>query len=147
MNAKTVAIVIIIFNTHIFASVIFNFSPAMTKGTNYCFIHHLPNTATVPSSGGRAHTARGGQVKPLNAVQEQQAVIDRPLCGILTLLWDLHKVMAATLPESNYALMAFSSTLQKRHSCALFLIRISVLLTQAASSHLYSAERRVEVAG
>lgn len=89
----------------------------------------------------------GGQVKPLNAVQEEQAVIDRPLCGILTLLRDLHKVMAATLPWSNYALMAFSATRQKRRSCALFLIRISVLLTQGAPSHLYSAERRVEVAG
>lgn len=60
MNAKTVVIVIIIFNTRFFASVLFNFSPAMAKGTNYCFIHHLPNTATVPSSGGRAHPARGG---------------------------------------------------------------------------------------
>lgn len=89
--------------------------------------------ATVPSSGDTAQTLHWGEVKPLNIVQDEQAVTDRPLCSISDLLWDLHKVTGATLLWSNYAVMAFSAPCQKKHSCALFLIRISVLFTQAGS--------------
>lgn len=85
----------------------------------------------MPSSGVKAHTARGGQVKPLNTFQNEQAVTDRPLRSILTLQRDLHKVIEAALLWSHYALMAFSGTCQRRYSCALFVIRISVLLIQA----------------
>lgn len=60
----------------------------------------------------------------------RQAVMDRPLWGILTFLRDPHKVTEVAPPWSNYTLMAFPSTCQETHRCALALIRVSVLRKQ-----------------